>query len=149
MSSSIPPTLLLDPAVISDPYPFYQRLRTEAPVWHVPDTVLFVVSTFAAIAEATSRVEDFSNNIGVLLYRDDAGLPQRLPFGGDMVPQTLATADPPAHTVHRATVFPELGQADVDAQARDRRLGEPVRQALSRRAQSTSWSSLATSCRSP
>jgi cytochrome P450 len=42
-----------------------------------------------------------------LLYRDQAGVPCRLPFG-DAGVQALATADPPAHGLHRNTVFPEL-----------------------------------------
>lgn len=42
-----------------------------------------------------------------LLYRDDNGLPLTLAFG-DFGVQTLATADPPMHTLHRSTVFPEL-----------------------------------------
>jgi cytochrome P450 len=98
---------LLDSRVIDDPYAFYARLRTEAPVWRVPGTDVFTVSTFELLAEASARVADFSSNIGCLLYRDDAGLPGRLSYG-DAGVQALATADPPAHASHRKTVFPEL-----------------------------------------
>jgi hypothetical protein len=35
MNSDRSPTMLLDPAVIADPYPFYRRLHEEAPVWLV------------------------------------------------------------------------------------------------------------------
>ena len=108
MADAIPGSLLLDPDVINDPYPFYSRLRAEAPVWEVPDSDVFTVSTFELLAEATGRVEDFSSNITCLLYRDDAGLPRRLGFGGEADIQVLATADPPLHTLHRSTVFPEL-----------------------------------------
>ena len=100
-------TGLLAPDVIDDPYPFYSQLRAQAPVWEIPGTGLFTVSTFELVAEATGRVEDFSSNIGCLLYRDDAGLPCRVPFG-DAGVQALATADPPMHALHRRTVFPEL-----------------------------------------
>ncbi len=100
-------TRLLAPDVIDDPYLFYRQLRAQAPVWEVPGTALFTVSTFELVAEATGRVEDFSSNICWLLYRDDAGLPCRLPFG-DAGAQALATADPPMHALHRKTVFPEL-----------------------------------------
>jgi cytochrome P450 len=100
-------SLLLDPAVIEDPYPFYRRLQQQSPVWQVPGTEVFVVSSFESVAEATARVEEFSSNMTCLLYRGDDGLPERLPFG-ELTMQTLATADPPAHTVHRKTVFPEL-----------------------------------------
>ncbi len=107
MTDGIPGTLLLDRKVIDDPYPFYGRLREEAPVWEIPGTGVFTVATFDLLAEAASRVEDFSSKLNSLLYRDDAGLPCRLPFG-DAGPQALATADPPMHTLHRSTVFPEL-----------------------------------------
>ncbi|MHB8466264.1 MAG: cytochrome P450 [Acidimicrobiales bacterium] len=104
---TIPGTLLLDPAVVDDPYPLYRRLRAEAPVWEIPGTGLFTVSTFDLVAEATSRVEDFSSNLECLLYRDEQGLPCRLSYG-DAGVQVLATADPPVHAMHRSTVFPEL-----------------------------------------
>lgn len=101
--------LLLDREVVDDPYPFYRRLREEAPVWRVPGTSVVVVSSFAALSEAVRRVDDFSSNLRALVFRDEAGVPAVLPFNDapDDV-QALATADPPAHTRHRAAVFPEL-----------------------------------------
>ncbi len=100
-------TLLLDPDVLQDPYPFYRQLQSYAPVWQVPNTEVFVVSSFEQLAEAAGRIEDFSSNLNCLLYRDENGLPARLPFGGAGI-QTLATADPPIHTAHRSTVFPNF-----------------------------------------
>jgi cytochrome P450 len=107
MTQGISATMLLDSKIIDDPYPFYSRLHAHAPVWEISDTGLFAVSTFKLVAEAAARVEDFSSNINFLLYRDDAGLPCRFPFG-DAGAQALATADPPTHALHRSTVFPEL-----------------------------------------
>jgi cytochrome P450 len=98
---------MLDPKVIEDPYPFYRRLHNHAPVWQVPGTEVFVVSSFARLAEAAGRVEDFSSNMPCLLYREENGLPSRLPFGDSGIP-ALATADPPIHTLHRSTVFPNF-----------------------------------------
>jgi cytochrome P450 len=107
MTAHLDGTLLLDPHVIDDPYPFYRALRTDAPVWRVPGRDVYVVSTFALVAEASSRVEDFSSNMRALLYRDDEGLPGRIAFGNVGV-DALATADPPIHKLHREVVFPEL-----------------------------------------
>jgi cytochrome P450 len=104
---SLDGTQLLDPRVIDDPYPFYRKLQADAPVWQVPERDVFVVSTFGLVAEATSRVDDFSSNMRALLYRDDDGLPSRLAFG-DVGVDALATADPPVHKLHRDVVFPEL-----------------------------------------
>jgi cytochrome P450 family 144 len=107
MSKAISGTHLLDPAVIAEPYRFYDQLRADAPVWQVPGTGIFTVASFELLAEAAGRVEDFSSNINCLLYRDEGGMPCRLPFG-DAGVQALATADPPMHALHRSAVFPEL-----------------------------------------
>jgi cytochrome P450 family 144 len=114
MSTDIAGTALLDPAVIDDPYPFYRRLQSEAPVWNVPGTDVFTVSTYPLLAEAASRVEDFSSHIRFLLYRDEVGLPSRLPFD-DAGVDALATADPPMHKFHRDVVFSELVAKRMEA----------------------------------
>jgi cytochrome P450 family 144 len=100
-------SMLLDPAVLQDPYDFYATLREQAPVWRVPGTEVVVISSFALLSEAVTRTEDFSSTMTCLLYRDSDGLPARLSFGDAATP-TLAAADPPLHTTHRRAVFPEL-----------------------------------------
>jgi cytochrome P450 len=100
-------SMLLDRAVLQDPYDFYAILREEAPVWRVPGTDVVVISSFALLSEAVTRTEDFSSTMTCLLYRDSDGLPARLSFGDAATP-TLAAADPPVHTTHRRAVFPEL-----------------------------------------
>jgi cytochrome P450 family 144 len=107
VTAEIPGNLLLDPGVIEDPYPFYRRLQMHAPVWKVPDREVFTVSSFALLADAVARVDDFSSNMRALLYRDEEGLPGRLSFG-DAGVDALATADPPDHKMHRNVVFSEL-----------------------------------------
>jgi len=107
MDQTLSGTELLDSAIIQNPHPFYRQLQEQAPVWRVPGTDIVVVSSFKMLAEAARRVEDFSSNMRCLLYRDESGMPARLEFG-DMMIQTLATADPPVHTLHKRTVFPEL-----------------------------------------
>jgi cytochrome P450 len=106
-ASEVPAGLLLDPDVIEDPYEFYRRLREVSPVWQVPGSDVVVVGSFAAISEVIGRPEDFSSNIGALLYRSDDGTPALIPFGGEET-NVLATADPPVHGMHRGAVFPEL-----------------------------------------
>ena len=121
--------------MIDDPYPFYRQLQAEAPVWEIPDAGVLAVSTFELLAEATRRVEDFSSNISCLLYRDDAGLPCRFSYG-DAGVQALATADSPAHALHRNTVFPELvaqRMAELEPDVTDL-ANECVTQALDREA---------------
>ena len=113
MRNPIAGTQLLDAAVIDDPYPFYRQLQSNAPVWEAGGSGVFTVSTFELVSEATGRVDDFSSNLLCLLYRGDDGLPCRLPFSEPDV-QVLATADPPAHALHRGTVFPELVARRMD-----------------------------------
>jgi cytochrome P450 len=100
-------TLLLDPSVVDDPYAFYRRLVAEVPVWCVPDTNIVIVSSFDAVTEVVSRVDDFSSNLHAIIYRSALGTPALLPFEAGGL-QTLAVADPPVHSKHRSTVFPEL-----------------------------------------
>jgi cytochrome P450 len=107
MNTDLSSSDLLDADPIADPYPIYRRLQDQAPVWQMPGTEIYIVTSFALVAEATARVDDFSSNMQALLYRGEGGQPERLSFG-DVGVQTLATADPPDHTLHRTTVFPEL-----------------------------------------
>ncbi|NGY04811.1 cytochrome P450 [Solimonas terrae] len=107
MTHPIPGTALLDPAVLDDPYPFYRRLQSEAPVWQVPGSRIFIITRHALLDEASRRVEDFSSNLRGVLYRGRGGVPARLTRQKG-IPQILATADPPLHGVHRKAVFPEL-----------------------------------------
>jgi cytochrome P450 len=106
VNTDIAGATLLDPQVIEDPYPFYRRLQKEAPVWKVPDTEVCIVSSFAHVAEATGRVDDFSSSLHHFLCRGEDGLPARLAVGEGT--QVLAVADPPIHTVHRKVVFPQF-----------------------------------------
>jgi cytochrome P450 len=114
MNKELSGTLLLDPAVIDDPYPFYRDLQARAPVWEIPGTGIFTVATAGLVTEATGRTGDFSSNMKCLLYRDEAGQPCRLNFG-DAASQALASADPPVHALHRDAVFPELIAKRMDA----------------------------------
>ncbi len=107
-----PPGTLLGPATLQDPYPFFAWLREHEPVWRVPSTALHLVTSRDAVVDALSRVDDFSSNLEALLYTADDGSPAMFDMTtlGTNI-QTLATADPPAHTMHRRAVFPSLVEA--------------------------------------
>ncbi|HVK98544.1 MAG TPA: cytochrome P450 [Dongiaceae bacterium] len=107
MTIAISETQLLDAEVLNNPYPFYRRLQQEAPVWRVPGTKIFVVTQYSLLEEAARRVEDFSSNILCVLYRGRNGVPVRFVHNIN-VAQTLATADPPMHAIHRKAVFSSL-----------------------------------------
>lgn len=97
-----------------DPYPFFARLRREAPVWRLPGENAYLVSTWDLVAEATSRVRDFSNHFRYTLFTHDDGTLGALETGA-MGPDVFAGADPPEHTDQRKIFFPELVQKKIDA----------------------------------
>jgi cytochrome P450 len=86
---------LLDPAVLADPYPLYERLRSEAPVhwdpflhaWIVTryDDVLHVLTNFSATCTPTPE------------QLSDLGMEKLAPVAEVLVRQMLFL-DPPAHT---------------------------------------------------
>ena len=103
------PGALLDPATLADPYPFLAWARQHEPVFHVEDTSLYLATTWDLVVDALTRIDDFSSNLDALVYTDDDGrvaLFDMTPLGTNI--QTLATADPPAHPLHRRAVFPNL-----------------------------------------
>ena len=102
-------------SLVDDPYPFLARLRREAPVWRVPGTDAFLVSTWELVAEAVGRVDDFSNHFRHALFAEDDGSVGVLGLGEGGAPDVFAGADPPDHTAHRRIFFPALVQARMEA----------------------------------
>lgn len=126
MSATLSATDLLNDSTLEDPYPLYTRLREQAPVWQVPGTDIFVVSSYDLIDEATKRTEDFSSALSGLLYRKRDGTPGRIKHRKKDVGQMLATADQPLHTQHKAIIAPLFSpkriagmHADVETVAAD------------------------------
>jgi cytochrome P450 family 144 len=99
--------LLIDPDILQDPYPLYRQLHSHAPVWEVTPDEIYFISSYRLLAEATARTESFSSNMRYLLYRAEDGQVARMPFDTAGL-QTLATSDPPVHTLHKATAFPNF-----------------------------------------
>jgi cytochrome P450 family 144 len=94
---------------LQDPYPLYDRMRAQAPVHRIGDSVFYAVCGWDAVLEAVERVEDFSSNLtATMVYRNDGTV---TPF--DMGPlgdpsHALATADDPVHAMHRKILLPHL-----------------------------------------
>ena len=99
---------------LQDPYPLYDRMRAEAPVHRLGNSVFYAVCAWDAVLEAVERVEDFSSNLtATMVYHDDGTV---TPF--DMGPlgdasHTLATADDPVHAMHRKILLPHLSAKRV------------------------------------
>lgn len=70
MTTSAPAPLVFSPydyAVHEDPYPYYARLRAEAPVYHNPELGFWALSRHADVREAFRAPDVFSNAKGVSL----------------------------------------------------------------------------------
>jgi cytochrome P450 len=102
---------VFDPEHLEDPYPLYRRLRQQSPVYRVPGTGFFLVSSWELVAEAATRTADFSSHLtATLILRPDgsAGC-----FDMDHTGQAvhvLATADDPDHALHRKLLSPVLSK---------------------------------------
>jgi cytochrome P450 len=115
MASAGPPDLVA-PAALDDPYPGYARLRREAPVWRIPGTRTWLVTTWALVSDATGRADDFSSNLTALLVSGpDGRLVEYDMTGLGTAIDVLATADDPGHATHRRIVFPHLVPARLQA----------------------------------
>lgn len=97
------------PQAFDEPTPFYEWLRTHAPVWRVPGTTTSLVSRWADVVDATARVDDFSSNLTALIYTNADGSLGEFDTGGlGANTQVLAVADPPSHGPQRKLVVPHL-----------------------------------------
>ena len=70
MTTETPAPLVFSPydyAVHEDPYPYYSRLRAEAPVYHNADLDFWALSKHADVREAFRAPDVFSNAMGVSL----------------------------------------------------------------------------------
>ncbi|CAA0104719.1 Cytochrome P450 144 [Halioglobus japonicus] len=107
---------LLDPQVIENPYPFYRELLNHAPVYRVPDTEVYLVSSWKLIHEVLKNQADYSANLTGILMTDEHGQPALFDlsqFGGTV--DAIANADEPFHAVHRKLVLPQLNARKVAA----------------------------------
>jgi cytochrome P450 len=94
-----------DPDLLQDPYPYFARLRAEAPVYRSPLTGIVSVSTYELIMEVNRQPLVFSNDFSQALRSGSATAsdPDELAIlaEGWPVANTMLTADPPAHTRYR------------------------------------------------
>ncbi len=107
---------ILDPAVVENPYPFFRALLDQAPVYRVPGTEVFLVSSWSLVHEVLKNQSDFSANLTGILISGENGEPDLFDltqFGGTV--DALANADEPFHAVHRRLVLPQLNARRVAA----------------------------------
>ena len=121
--SSINP---FDPELLQDPYPYFARLREEAPVYRDANTGIVSVATYDLIMEVNRQPLVFSNDFSAQLrsgsVQEQDSEELAIMKEGVLVANTMLTADPPAHTRYRklagqAFTFKRVeGMADYIAQ---------------------------------
>lgn len=110
------PSELFGAKGLQDPYPLYDGLRAAGPVCRIGDSQFYAVCDWAAINDAVCRPGDFSSNLAATMMRTVEGtmVPFEMePWGGPT--HVLATADDPAHAVHRKFLLPRLAAKRIGA----------------------------------
>lgn len=100
---------------IENPYPFYEALREEAPLFKPKGANCYYLSRYDDIKEVAMDPERFSSNIVAILLAGGSGrlstfVPPRLPM---TPPDVLAVQDPPIHRIQRKIATAGLGKGFV------------------------------------
>ena len=94
---------LLDPHIQSDPFEFYDQLREKCPVYQMPETGFWVLTTYDDVRAALTDTETFSSQMRTHgMTAQNRGLHQKiLKERGWAHVATLQRTDPPDHTRYR------------------------------------------------
>jgi cytochrome P450 family 144 len=101
---------------VQNPYPLYERMLASGPVHQIGDSGFYAVCSWDAVNDAIARPEDFSSNLtATMVYQPDGAVAafEVGELGGQN--QALATADDPAHAVHRKALVPQLAPKRIRA----------------------------------
>ena len=117
MNEMSSPPSFMDPEVMQNPFPLYQWALANSPVVEIPGTGMKIVMPYQMCAEATGRVEEFSNDFTAAIAGAMAEDPEVKAIIEQGWPQinTLLTADPPVHTRFRKLVNLAFSMPRVNA----------------------------------
>jgi cytochrome P450 len=102
-----------DPRFTADPWPVFNRIREEAPLYYNEAHDFYAVSRYADVERVLTDPETFSSAHGVFLELIKANI--------EIPPGTLIMEDPPIHNIHRqllARIFSPRRVADLEAPIR-------------------------------
>ena len=107
---------LFDDLYIQNPYPLYEQMYQTGPVHRIARSGFYAVSSWEAVNEAVARCGDFSSNLTATMMYQPGGTVAAFDIGelGGAV-QALATADEPAHSLHRKLLLPQLAAKRIRA----------------------------------
>jgi cytochrome P450 len=97
---------LMDPATQADPYPWYDVLRHEAPLYRMPSTGFWLVTSFDLCREVIRQPDLFLSGVSPMALRPGGVPPEIIELyrtQGWLPNSSCSTSDPPLHTrVRRA-----------------------------------------------
>ncbi len=104
MNKPIDQANFFEPGTLADPFDYYRAAHdADMAIQHIEAMNTYVVYSYSLCAEATGRVEEFSNDFSALMGADDEEIQAILDEGWEN-PPTLLTADAPVHTRNRKLV---------------------------------------------
>jgi cytochrome P450 len=91
----------MDPRTQSCPYEFYARLREEAPIYRMPTTGFYLVTSFELAREVIRQPDLFASGVSPMALKP-GGVPQAIidlyTKEGWLPTASCSTSDPPRHT---------------------------------------------------
>lgn len=109
------------PETLQNPYPYYDRLRREAPVFRDPKTGIVSVSTYDLVLEVNKKPKVFSSDFSTLLSSGGSGAfdAEETAILNEGMPRrnTMLTADPPQHSRYKRIAMHALPLSRVSAMA--------------------------------
>ncbi|WP_279250116.1 cytochrome P450 [Candidatus Marimicrobium litorale] len=105
-----------DEEILNCSYEFYEHLQTQAPVYNLPGTNIFMVSHHSDIKQLLKDTKTFSSNFTHLLKGPEPAPEVTAIYEKAWQPvDTLITADPPRHKTYRNLVNKVFNAARVNA----------------------------------
>ena len=104
-----------DPEVVKHPFEFYEKLRAEAPVYQIPGTEMYLITSYKDVKEVARKHKIFSSEMDDLMQgvSPDPEIDEIMAGGYPSV-ATMLTRDAPAHNRYRAIVNPAFAQSRVE-----------------------------------
>jgi cytochrome P450 len=99
---------LMDPAVQQCPYAFYALTRAQAPLYRMPSTGFWLVTSFELCREVIRQPDLYASGVSPMALKPGGVLPEVIDeFAKGWLPlASCSTSDPPRHTRVRAFLEP-------------------------------------------
>lgn len=101
---------------LQDPYPLYERMCAAGPVHRIAGSAFYAICGWDAVNDVIARPRDFSSNLTATMTYTAEGTVRAFEMDAlDGPTHVLATADDPAHALHRKLVVRQLASRRIRA----------------------------------